>query len=586
MTNKHSIKILLPFLIILSGCNANSSSTPPNDEDTGTDPSAPFTYQKYQSVLRLSSLQVSDPHGNPGNIEKVVINGQFSDYYSDYFYYDQATENLTFNMTGDSNRSELVIDESFDTSEIGTQRILNASILPVNINASLANASSNNSVTYLQIHNQGIDESGNGAIPHPLVRVVYEQERDGLLGHYWAVIKTNALDCNGEHLSSYQCDTAYERVNLGEANLDNPTAFKLTVRESTLLIEVDNKLIVERDINYWSHLLSHFKAGVHNQFEDGTATVHYPSLSVTQSTYEKDHTWDINQWKITIPASKNDWYGSGGTTAAELEPAHCRSSKDILDNSADLWFSNANISFFNVDDNRMHFRTNMGYGTTTANSNYIRSELRELFNAQTVNTCSTSRSNTSWFINDTATGTTKHTLRSALRIEEYPTINGQDSKVIVGQVHGWEIKQALVKILWEGEHKPVRVILNKDFYKNNQSCSSGTPSYPACQNWSYSVDMGTYSANVDWQYYIEVDNNGILLETMYDDGSNKHNHLIPWGEAYPDRNGNLVTLTEKWTDSDVAYYFKAGIYPQFKPDSDLFDKNFDVSFKHIELSHR
>ncbi|MGR5096571.1 polysaccharide lyase family 7 protein [Vibrio maritimus] len=300
---------------------------------------------------------------------------------------------------------------------------------------------------------------------------------------------------------------------------------------------------------------------------------------------EGEYAWDIDQWKITIPASKDDWYGSGGMSAAELEPRHCVSSKDVLSNDSVIYHKPHDVTFFEVEDERMVFRANMGFGTTTANSNYIRSELRELFNAQRIGTCSTSSSNTSWFIDDKATNTQHHTLRSTVSVDEYPNISGQEPKVIVGQVHGWKIKQALVKLQWDGPSKPVRAILNKDFYKNNQSCEEGTSKYPECKDWSFSVNLGTYPANMDWNYEITVDGNGIVMSTSDTDGSNVNQHALAWGEEYQDTNNGTVTLAEGWADADVAYYFKAGIYPQFRPDEKYAGELFEVSFSEVEISH-
>ncbi|MFA0439077.1 lyase [Vibrio sp. 10N.286.49.C2] len=581
---------LISSALMLSGCGGEDGSSP-SSPNTGTDPVAPYTQPRYQAILAQSNLQVSDPEGMEGNHTTVVRNGEFVDYYSDHFYSDASTEHLTFKMSGYKLRSELRLMDNFDTSEQGKQRELHARLQPIDVEVSLSNSNSDNDeVTYLQIHNTGLDEQGTGAIPHPLLRVVYEAERDGFEGHYWAVLKINALDCSAgsedEHLSD--CNNAYERINLGKANLSGETDMRLLIRESELVIEVDSQVIATRDISYWAPLLSYFKAGVYNQFEHGEAEVQYPLLTAAVSDYSAENNWDIDQWKITIPASKNDWYGSGGTSAAELEPAHCRSDKEVLSNDSELWYSDAAVSFFDVGDGRMHFRANMGYGTTTTNSNYIRSELRELFNAQKVGSCSTSSSNTSWFINDSATDTSTHLLTSTVRIEDYPD-NISLPKVIVGQVHGWEIKQALVKVQWEGSNKPVRVILNQDFFKGNVSCDSDNP-INNCDNWSFSVDMGTYPAYTDWQYVIEVNEQGIRLETQNSDlngadSNNKVTRFLTWGEVYSDTNNGDIVMSEQWTSDDVAYYFKAGIYPQFKPEEKYNNKFFSVSFDEVTIRH-
>jgi len=90
----------------------------------------------------------------------------------------------------------------------------------------------------------------------------------------------------------------------------------------------------------------------------------------------------------------------------------------------------------------MDFRADMGYGTSTENSSYICSELRELYQSNTQPDCSTSDEDTSWYLNDTRTNTTSHELTATLRIEDYPNItniNNQDPKVVLGQIHGWKI---------------------------------------------------------------------------------------------------------------------------------------------------
>ncbi len=584
--HKSILITLLSSVTVLYGCGGGGGDSskpiiePPVEPGA---PDAPYSFTKYRAILEQSNLQVSDPSGVEGNKSDVVKNGQFHDYYSDYFFINQDNDNLVFEMSGYKMRSEIRVIENFDIAEAGKQRTLTAKIKPIDVVTSISGSNpDDDAVTYLQIHNKGEQQDGTGYIPHPLLRVVYEQERDGKTGHYWAILKTNNLDCSdtSPHYGSTACDNAYERIDLGEADTDDFTYFELTVKESELTITAGNTTEMTkevRDISYWNNLLSYFKAGVYNQFENGTATVEFASLNYAVSEAD-GYNWDLDQWKITIPASSNDWYGSGGSSAAELRPEHCGdSSNKTLTNDSHLWHSDADVSYFHVAYDRIYFGAHMAYGTTTSNTNYIRSELRELFNAKNLGTCSTSSAATSWSLADAATGTNTHRLTSTLRIEDYPTISGQDPKVVVGQVHGWEIKQALVKVVWEGENKPVRVILNKDFYKNNQSCSN-------C-NWSYSVDMGTYAANQDWTYVIELNSEGVLLETQYADGSNPVSHLLKWGESYNNTNDGAVTLTDKWTDSDVAFYFKAGIYPQFKADPSYNDEYFEVSFGEIKINH-
>lgn len=561
------------------GGSSGSSSTPPDTGNPGTpeEAIAPFDLVKYQSILSNSDLQVSDPSGSEGNKSSEVKDGNFDGYKSEYFYADKSTENLIFKMSNYKMRSEAREGENFDVNEENTKRTLYAEVKLPGIDLAMASSpADHDEVTFLQIHNKGTDDSGTGNIPHPLLRVVWEQERDGITGHYWAVVKNNAIDCSTAADSSTCYATSYDRYDLGEADLDNFTKFELSVFENTLAIKVDGQLSVTHDIQYWEHLLSYFKAGIYNQFENGEGVAHFQELQHSTTSLDNSSDWDISQWKLTIPASKDAWYGDGGSSAAELEPVRCNSSKDELTNDSDVYDNSINLSYFNVENGRMHFRADMGYGTTTANSSYIRSEFRELYVSSNSPDCSTSDEDTSWYLADNRTNSSEHVLTAQLKIEEYPEISNQAPKVVLGQIHGWKINQALVKLLWEGEDKPVRVILNSDFERNNADCNHCEP---------FSVTLGTYAANEEWRYTIRANEEGVYLATHDDDGTNTVSHNILWGEDYTDKDGDTVSLTSDWSSSDVAFYFKGGIYPQFKPDSSYQGKRFDVSFVSLIAEH-
>ena len=570
--------------VLLAGCGGGSSSSSPSepaDPNHPTDPTetiAPHSIAKYQSILDNSDLQVSDPDGSEGNKTSEVKNGAFDDYQSDYFYAEEDTSYLVFKMSNYKMRSEVRELENFDVSENGVKRTFYAEVKLPEIDLAMANSpADHDEVTFLQIHNKGTSSDGTGYIPHPLVRIVWEQERNGLTGHYWAVLKNNALDCSSD-ANAEGCSDSYTRYDLGEADLDDFTRFEISIFENTLSIEVNDESKANIDISYWSHLLSYFKAGIYNQFENGEGEAKFSQLTYEKENIDTSAKWNIDDWKITIPPSKDDWYGSGGTSAAELEPERCNSSKDVLSNSSNIYDNNIDISYFNVADGQMHFRADMGYGTSTANSNYIRSELRELYVSTDNPDCSTSDEDTSWYLNDLRTNAKSHTLEAQLQINEYPDLDfsEQRPKVVLGQIHGWKISQALVKLLWEGNDRPVRVILNDSFERNNQDCASCEP---------FSVTLGQYAANEEWRYIIRATQDGLFLATTDTDGSNLVSHQIGWGANYTDMNGDTVTLSSDWASDDIAFYFKAGIYPQFKPDDKYQGEIFDVSFNEVSTEH-
>ncbi|NLS13768.1 polysaccharide lyase family 7 protein [Vibrio sp. SM6] len=584
--------ITLAILATLTfGCGGGSSSssqtnppTPPVTEpDDPSDPSvpvetvAPFSLAQYKTILEGSTLQVSDPNGAAGN-KDTIYSDEFDGYKTDHFYAEKTSEELVFSMSGYSMRSEVRELTNFDVNQTGIKRTLNASVKLPNIDVAMANSdASKDEVTFLQIHNKGTESDGTGGIPHPLLRVVWEQERNSQFGHYWAVLKINALNCDQSSSSACDGGNSYERIDLGKADINNFTDFALSVFENTLTISVNDQVIHTRDIEYWEHLLSYFKAGVYNQFDNGTANVHFKELRYSETPFDGTNRWDIDSWKITIPPSRDDWYGSGGSNAAELEPARCQSSsKDVLSNNSNIIDETVNLSYFNVENGRMHFRTDMSYGVSTANSSYIRSELRELYRSSDNPDCSTGDTDTSWYIDDERTDATQHKLSANIKIEQYPNISNQLPKVVVGQIHGFEIKQALVKLLWEGNGRPVRAVLNDDFERDNQSCDH-------CE--SFSVDLGTYSAGEAWRYTIHADETALTVTTSDDNGENPITRTLRWGDKIRDNNGDYVTFSQDWAASDVAYYFKAGIYPQFTPKESYRGEIFDVSFGEVTVEH-
>ncbi|MEZ9929710.1 polysaccharide lyase family 7 protein [Vibrio breoganii] len=275
--------------------------------------------------------------------------------------------------------------------------------------------------------------------------------------------------------------------------------------------------------------------------------------------------WNIDQWKITLPVSESYYKEHFGVSsglndrdsAVELLPSKC-SGKDVFSLETSLPY------FYVADNEDVHFIVDLGDAgiSTTTNTKYARSELRELYNYNSSSICSSSTQN--WTVDDNA----KHQLQAQLQIEDYPNISGQDPKVIVGQVHGYKIKQALIKLQWEGGNKPIRAILNNTFLPDDQSCSN-------CK--SFSVDLGTAQANSDWRYNIEVNENGVVLEAA---GVSKS---FAWGEKIENTG---YALDPNWAHSDNSFYFKAGIYPQIEPSSSLSGQIFDVSFSEIKITHQ
>ncbi|WP_372125397.1 polysaccharide lyase family 7 protein [Vibrio pomeroyi] len=276
-----------------------------------------------------------------------------------------------------------------------------------------------------------------------------------------------------------------------------------------------------------------------------------------------DCNWNIEQWKITLPVSGADYYNNGRSSAAELIPQECN-GKEYFTNGTNLpWFSRESVK----GEERLKFTVDLGgQVSTTPNTKYVRSELRELYNYDSENRCSTKEQN--WAV----TGT--HELKATLSVDQFPDkeVTGSDPKVVLGQIHGKDIKQALVKLQWDGENKPVRVVLNDSFLSGNQVCSDCKP---------FSVNLGYAPANLDWDYTIRLNDQGIYLSTLINDELTEQ--LLPWGIETEDRDGNKVTLSKAWLEEE--YYFKAGLYAQIKPSREFAGQVFSVSFAKINIDH-
>ena len=246
----------------------------------------PVKYSQYQAVLSESKLQVSDPNGKSGNKSEFATNSDFSGVVSEHFYVDPNTENLVFSMKGHKNRSEVRVLDNFDTSLPNTFYHLTADLKPIDPKGSLKDSDAkNDAMTFLQVHNSGNGESkrgtsGEGYIPHPLMRVVYEAERSGKKDHFWAIIKNNAVNCGSKsgNKGKPECKNAYIKLDLGPVDLQSMTHFDIAVGNSKMVIKVNGETKVDHDITYWKHLHSYFKAGVYNQFKNGTSEVHFSSL--------------------------------------------------------------------------------------------------------------------------------------------------------------------------------------------------------------------------------------------------------------------------------------------------------------------
>lgn len=249
----------------------------------------PADYPQYSNVLSASELQISDPDGKKGNKEYFALDNNYSGIVNNNFYVDKTSEALVFKMKNDHLRNELRVQENFRTDLPNEFYTLSSKVEIVNPEAAMENSKSKqNEITFLQVHNKGLDDLGTHNVPHPLLRVVWKQDNNGVQGHYWAIVKNNAVICKGsmgkKNKDKEMCksDVAYSQIDLGKAPVGEATEFDITVGNKILAVDVNGERKMEKDIDYWRHLLSYFKAGVYNQFTDGESEAHFYKLEYTE----------------------------------------------------------------------------------------------------------------------------------------------------------------------------------------------------------------------------------------------------------------------------------------------------------------
>lgn len=252
-----------------------------------SDMKAPANYSQFQDILNMSKLQMSDPDGKPGNKKDYASKGNFDGVVFEHFYVDEPTQALVFKMAGYKNRSEIRVNDNFKVDEPHKYHHLSAEFMPVNPSDSVKNSEKKrDEMTYLQVHNKGTyydgkpGSHGEGYIPHPLVRVVYDADRSGKTDWYWAIIKNNAVNCSSKsgNKGSTECKKAYIKLPLGPIAEKGTDKFDIYVGNQRLIINHNDSTVVNHDISYWKDMVSYYKAGVYNQFKNGESEAHFYNL--------------------------------------------------------------------------------------------------------------------------------------------------------------------------------------------------------------------------------------------------------------------------------------------------------------------
>lgn len=259
--------------------------------DQGGKLGEPDKYPQYKDILSVSELQISDPKGKAHSKEYFAQDNNFQGIVNANFYVDKKTQALVFKMPNDHLRSELRVQKNFRTDLSDHFYNFSTIVEIINPEEFMKNSTFKiNEVTFMQVHNKGTDNKGTNYIPHPLMRIVWNKDKQGQKGHFWAMVKNSALICKGKEgeknkdKTLCQAGKAYTAYDLGKAPSAEKTQFDIKVGNKHLVIKVNGEQKVNQNIDYWQKQLSYFKAGVYNQFSNGESEAHFYKLVFSESS--------------------------------------------------------------------------------------------------------------------------------------------------------------------------------------------------------------------------------------------------------------------------------------------------------------
>ncbi|GAB3090846.1 hypothetical protein G8770_22140 [Aestuariicella hydrocarbonica] len=254
-------------------------------------------------------------------------------------------------------------------------------------------------------------------------------------------------------------------------------------------------------------------------------------VTTPDSNLSPSQNFNLDTWKLTLPVSKDFYFGDGGSSSAEILPFEENGLYAPLNEG----YQDTEFFFTNSEDGSMSFRAPLSGGTSTTNSSYVRTELRELYNWNPGESTGAANWNNEGF----------HQLSGTLQVTEYWP---EDPQTVVGQIHAKDSSKALLKLQWDGPGKPVRAIINR-------SPDSGDP---------FSLTFDTVGLE-KFSYVITLENNTLTIQV------NDNIQSVVFGQN---------SMSSSWNDH--VYYFKAGNYAQA-------DKSgggvFEVNFYNLEIQH-
>lgn len=568
------------YTITVSDGDASSkASDDPIVTPSGGFDGVPYDYERYQDALDNANLQVTDnPDQENSSKSDVVDAGEYNDYDSDHFYIDADSGNLTFSMSNYKNRAELRFTENFLTDLDDTQYTLSAELMPIAPETAVKDSDEGEEITLLQVHNKGTTgETDDSVLSHPLVRVVWDGESrsddatDASYSNaYWAIVKTNAFECSNDEGDNYNddCPDSYSNFYLGDFTEGEFTKFDLIVRDSHLIINVDDQQQLDYNIDYWSELYSYFKAGVYNQFSNGTSTAEFKSITYSESDYDgnEDGTtpvegdldpsaapsenFDLSTWNLSVPIDSGD--GDGYAKATTITVEELNDSYQLND-----------YFYTDSDDGGMVFRDYIGGARTSEGTSYTRSELREMLRGEDDDIDTKGLSKNNWVFSSVPTSQQKKVggvdgnMKATLAVN-HVTSTGNSShigRVIVGQIHAASDEPfRLYYRLLDGHTK------GSIYFAHEPNNGNSEQYYEMIGSRSSSASEPDDGIALNEKFSYEIDVVGDLM-TVYimRDGKATLSQEVDMSDS----GYNTGYYTDSDGDQQEEYmYFKAGVYNQ------------------------
>lgn len=587
-TVKYKLISTALFSVFLSACGGGGSSSSvaastdgdtTNVDSSGDYTGVPYDYSQYVDALNNANLQQTDltdcdddDSDNYCSKSDVVDAGEYEDYDSEYFYIDTDSGWLTFEMEGDSNRTELRFTENFLSNLSDTTYSLTAEVLPISPSESVANSTDGEEITLLQVHNKGTSgETDSSVLSHPLLRIIWDGESrtddnsgDSYSNAYWAIIKTNAYECSNEDGDNYNanCPDSYDFYYLSTYDSSEPTEFNIEVGNSTLTINVDGQEQVDFNIDYWSELYSYFKAGVYNQYTDGNSvvqfkTVTYSETIATESALQTNlldpdlppsDNFDLSTWNLSVPLDNGEGDGYAKATTITVE---------ALNDGYEL----ANYFWTDTTDGGMVFRDYIGGARTSEGTSYTRTEFREMLRGEETSIKTQGVNENNWVFSNAPeeqqdrAGGVDGNMVATLAVNHVTSTgdSSQQGRVIIGQIHAASDEPIrLYYRLLDGHDK------GSIYFAHEPSNGNDEEWYEMIGSRSSSASEPSDGIELDEKFSYEIDVVGTLLTVsiMRDDKETITQEVDMADSGYDGY------YTKDGEETEDYMYFKAGVYNQ------------------------